>query len=302
MNILKKIKKNRHVTVIRRRTGYIFFLLGYYCARVLPRPAVPFIGKALGRFVFFAIRYARKTVFDNLNRAFGGKKTKEELYRIAKESYEHLGMTVFEFLKNPSLSRDEILGSIEYKEQMDKIYALLKEGRGVIAVSGHVGNWEMLAALGAKIGLDMSVLVEPLTNPYINRFLDKLRRGNKLIDVSSESNKALSALRSNGVLCVLIDENAREKGVMVDFFGVPASTYKGPAYFALRVKAPIACVYLLRDQDYRFRFIVERVIRPGGRNDMRHDIKDILTQIHESLEKVITEYPAQWNWIYKRWG
>lgn len=302
MNILKRIKKNKYVRPVRLFVGYIIFLACYKIIRLLPWRVVIFMGRNFGRFVFYVIRYARKRTLDNLQAAFGGTKSRKEIIKIAAGVYENFGMTAFEFLKAPHLSRKEFLSIVDYDEStIGASYRLAGEGKGVIVASAHMGNWEILALLGAHLKINMSVLVEPSTNPYINRLYQEMRGENKLIDVTKEFVKIVPRLRSGEIICLLFDENARENGMLIDFFGRPASTYKGPAYFAIRTGAPILCMYIIRAENGRHRLVAGRTIRPKPTGDINKDIEDILKLLNSDLEEVILKYPQQWNWLYKRW-
>jgi len=303
MGILKKIKKNKYVTRIRRYSAYLVCVVCLQIVRRFSWRTMVNLGRGLGRFGFHRVKYSRKRTLDNLTNVFGDEKTEAEIIAIAERVYENMGVTALEFPRLPWMTDSEFFEVVDYDEaDLVLLRELLEEGMGSIYAGAHMGNWEMLADFGARIGLTMSVLYKPSTNPYINKLWIEMRGRNKLIDINENLAQVTKRLKENESVCLLFDENARSRGVKVPFFGRPASTYQGPAYFALRTGAPIVCVYFIRDNDFRHRFIIERVIRPVRKGKLEEDIIDILMELNESLEKMIRRYPDQWNWVYKRWS
>jgi len=303
MKFLKLIKKNRYVTRIRRYLVYLTSLGIFFLARHLARGQIVSWGRGLGRFAFRRIKYGRKLALDNLTRVFGDEMTEDEIVRIAESVYENMAVTALEFPSMTLMTDSDFFELVDYNpEDIVLLQELLESGKGSIYAGAHMGNWEMLADFGARLGLTMSVLYKPSTNPYLNKLWLKMRGRNKLIDINENLTQVTKRLKENECICLLFDENARSRGVKIPFFGRLASTYQGPAYFALRTGAPIVCVYFIRQKDFRHRFIIERVIRPERKGKLEEDISSILMKMNESLEKMIRKYPDQWNWVYKRWS
>jgi len=302
MSILKRFKKNRYVTRIRRYLVYLMSLGIFFLARHLSRSQIVSWGCGLGRFAFRRLKYGRKLTLDNLTRVFGDEMPPDEIVRIAESVYENMVVTALEFPSMTAMTDSDFFELVDYNpEDIVLIRELLDEGKGSIYAGAHMGNWEMLADFGARLGLNMSVLYKPSTNPYLNKLWFKMRGRNKLIDINENLAQVTKRLKENESICLLFDENARSRGVEIPFFGRPASTYQGPAYFSLRTGAPIVCVYFIRQEDFRHRFIIERVIRPARKGKLEEDITGILLELNESLETMIRKYPDQWNWVYKRW-
>ena len=290
------------MTRVRRYLAYLVAIGLGGLARRLSRGRVISLGRRLGRFAFRVIRYERHRALTNLRRAFRDEKSEEELVRIAEKAYENFGVTALEFPRLPFMGDAELFEMIDYeKEQVDYLHRILNEGRGAIYASAHMANWEMLAEFGARLGLKMSVLFKPSTNPHLNRLWCRLRGSNRLIDINRGLATVFKRLRDNEAVCLLFDENARHRGVPVDFFGSPVSTYTGPAYFSIRTGAPILCLYFVREQDGRMRFLIERTIRPNRAARLEEEISRIMGEMNASLELMLRRHPEQWYWFYKRW-
>lgn len=303
MGLLKRVKKNRQVTRLRRYLAYLVARAFFRLAPRLSRDRAIRWGRTLGRFAFRRVGYGRKLTLDNLTRVFGGEMDEAEIEATARRVYEYLGVTALEFPRLPYISDREFFDSVDFQaEDIDYLWELMRSGRGALFASAHMGNWEMLADFGARLGLKMSVLYKPSTNPYFNRLWTELRKRNRLIDINGNLYPVTARLKAGEGICLLFDENARSRGIEIPFFGRPASTYKGPAFFALRTGAPIICLYFIRQADGRHRFIIERTIRPRRSGDLEADLRKVMAEMNFSLEKMIRRYPDQWNWVYKRWG
>jgi KDO2-lipid IV(A) lauroyltransferase len=296
------IRKNPAVRKARRYLVYLFSLTGCFVARHLSWPSLVKIGRFFGRFAFRTVKWQRKRTMENLGRVFAGEKQEEELLRIAERVYENFGITSFEFPKMAAMTDAEFWNVCLYEpEQIDYLRSLLKKGKGIIFASAHMGDWEMLAEFGARLGFDMSVLYKPNSNPYINKIWLGLRRHNRLIDITRDLSAVVRRLRENKVISLLFDENARNAGIEIPFFGRPVSTYKGPAFFSLRSGCPIVCLYFVRQDDGRLRFIIERTIWPERKGPLDEDIVRIMQEMNLSLELTLRKHPEQWYWFYKRW-
>ena len=303
MGLLKKIKKSRLISPVRRYLGYLLVRTAAGIVGRLSWKTIVRFGRRLGKSVFTLIPCGRKRTLDNLEMVFGEEKSKNEIRKIARGVYENTAVTALEFFKTPRFGDREFLEKVIYTpDQVKLLEDLLGEGNGSIYASAHLGNWEMLAGFGARLGLPMSVLYKPTTNPYINGFLLKMRSANRLININTDLSVVIKRLRANECVSLLFDENARGRGIRLPFFGREVSTYRGPAYFSLRARAPVVCIYFIREEDGRQRFIIDRILRPKRKGKLEDDIRKMMEEMNASLEKTIRRYPDQWNWMYKRWS
>lgn len=304
MGLARSIRKAPAIRKLRRLAVYAVSLAAVRLVAQIRWPAIVRIGRMLGRFTFRVVRYGRGRTIRNLTRVFGAEKGPEEIRRIACGAYEHLAVTALEFPKMREMDDAEFFARCEYdRDEVEGVRRLMAaRRRGIIFASAHMGNWEMLATYGARLNFTMSVLYKPPTNPYLDRLWQRFRGENKLIDITKDLSTVIRRLRKNEVICLLFDENAKRRGVPLEFFGRPASTYAGPAYFALRTGCPIVCLYFIRTREWKHRFVIERIIIPPRGGDRERDTLRILREMNSSLEAMIRRYPDQWNWIYERWG
>jgi KDO2-lipid IV(A) lauroyltransferase len=191
------------------------------------------------------------------------------------------------------LSRVELRGG----EHLDKAAA---HGRGVLLLSAHLGNWELLAPSHTLTGLPLSIVVRPLDHPLLGRLADRYRRrgGVELIAKRRALRGILEALGRGRMVGVLLDQNAsRAEGVFAPFFGEPASTSRALAVISLRTGAPVVPVFIRRLPRGRHvvEFEAELPQPPDG------DVGAFTSTFNRSIEAAIRRAPEQWFWMHKRW-
>jgi KDO2-lipid IV(A) lauroyltransferase len=174
----------------------------------------------------------------------------------------------------------------------------LAGGRGCIAFSGHLGNWEIMASIFARLGLPVSVVVTSQRNKRVEQLIDDIRRstGIEIIKRRDAVRGVLSALKRNRVVAILIDQDAHEDGAFVPFFGKSTSTPRGPAVFHLRTGAPLVFAHSVRLPGERYRIQVTNV----DTTDL-DDADELTARMTAQLEAAIRETPEQWTWMHKRW-
>lgn len=176
------------------------------------------------------------------------------------------------------------------------------QGRGVIFVSGHIGNWEWLGGIAAKRGFPVAYVVEHQANPYLERLLDHFRRhqGVKIIPRERASREILHYLRQGYIIAMLSDQDAGDVGVQVPFFGINASTPRGPAIFHLKTRAPLIFGYLVKEgKRYIGGFEEPMEIAISGHRES--DERTIMAVITSQLEALVRRYPDQYLWLHRRW-
>jgi KDO2-lipid IV(A) lauroyltransferase len=261
------------------------------------------VGRRLGDLAYCVLPGRRAAARENLLRAFGGEQPRRELRRICKESFRHLGMTFVEactfFFRPPSvmLSRVEVEG-------VDHLRAAVAQGRGVLLLTAHFGNWELLAAANVQTGYPLSVVARPLDSPVLDRLVVRFREGGgvEVIPKRRAVRRVLEALRRGSMVGILLDQNtSRREGVFVPFFGDLASTSKSLAVLAFASGAPVVPVFIHREPHGRHRVVVEPAIPPPSTGDRERDILAFTAAFASIVEARIRQWPGQWLWIHRRW-
>ena len=272
--------------------------LGWLLAH-LPARAGLWGGRRLGDLAWLALPRRRAVTRENLARAFGTERPPAELRRLARRSFEHLGMNLVEacvlVFRPPSVlvSRVDIVGLAH----LEKASA---EGKGVLLLSAHLGNWELLAPARALTAFELSVVVRPLDDPLLDRIVERFRRrsGVDLIAKRRALREIFDALRRGRMVGVLLDQNSsRGEGVFAPFFGIPASTSKGLAVISLRTGAPVVPVFIRRAADGRHRVECEAALPFPAEGD----VVGYTAAFNRAIEAAIRRAPEQWFWMHERW-
>jgi len=188
--------------------------------------------------------------------------------------------------------------------QAENVRLLLQQERGVIYVAGHFGNWEVAGYMMATLGLPTVSVARPLSNPYINDFIMSVRErtGQSILFKKGAAASMDGVLGGHGALVFIADQDAGRKGLFVDFFGRPASTYRAIGLMALRHEVPILVAYGKRLSDrFEFEIGIARVIHPHEWADKDDELTWITQQFTTALEQVAREAPEQYLWAHRRW-
>ncbi len=278
-----------------RLVQFLIFLLGH-----IPARPGRYIGKALGRLFYAFDKSHRKRALDNMELAGFSKPRARTL---AREVFENMGMTLLEVMRTPWLRRADFEGgyvTCEGREVLDKALA---RGRGVILVTGHLGNWELMATWYAVMGYKMDVVVRDLDNPLAARLMDwmRTRHGHAMVLKKRSMRRLLKTLSGGGIAGILLDQNvARVEGVFVDFFGFPAATNKGPAMLAAVSGAAVIPTFISRENGrHIIRIGPEIELSRGG--DKTTDAIENTARFTAAIEEAIRRNPGQWFWVHRRW-
>lgn len=268
----------------------------------LPWETAARAGARLGLLGYSPVRIRRRVVEEQVAFAFP-ELPPEEVTRIAREAYASLGRTTVETALLPGLDREQVLALVPEAEGIEEVERALSLGRGIILVTGHLGNWELGGAYLAARGMPMGAIVRRQGNPLFDRYLNETRRsfGNEVIYDAEAVRKVPRMLRENRPIAFLADQGVLGlASTFVPFFGRLAKTPRGPAVFALRLGTPVFFGAALRRPDGRFRMVFEAVpVEPTG--DREADVDRIVADYTNVLERWVRRAPEQYFWHHKRW-
>ncbi len=286
---------------LQNELEYVVVQIVAFIVQRLSWKTVQKLGRALGSFMYRFIPIRKKVVIANLSKAFP-EKSNHQIRAIAKSTFENFGQVLFEFIKLPVCDEKEILcvSSFVNDPLMSECHS---KGRGTVCISGHFGNWEIMAAAIAAKGFPMEAIAREQRNVKIDRMIQKHRQSVRVntILLGMALRGVIRALRKNHFVAMLTDQDAHDEGVFVDFFGLPSSTAPGPANFALKSGAPLLFGAAIRESNGHHKIVLELV--PFDDLDPNDPLSvKVLTQRHAKvLEKYVRLYPDQWFWMHKRW-
>ncbi|HEX4825737.1 MAG TPA: lysophospholipid acyltransferase family protein [Candidatus Polarisedimenticolaceae bacterium] len=271
-------------------------------ARVLPRRALLGLGAAagalLGRIDLRHTRIAR----ENLARAYGDTVPAPERERILRRCWRHFGRIGLDVLYFPRLGRDD-LGGVLAIEGAEHLRQALTLGRGALVFSAHYGHWEAGAYAMGLLEIPFAVIGRPLDNPLLERRLLALRggTGNAVIPKRRAVRETMKALAAGTAVAILIDQDARDDGVFVPFFGRPASTTPTLALLALRTGAPVVPVFARVAADGTIGVHVQPAVPIEATGDRDADVLRVTAACTAVVETWVRRDPEQWLWMHRRW-
>jgi KDO2-lipid IV(A) lauroyltransferase len=213
-----------------------------------------------------------------------------------------------EFLRLPhtvSSGRLDQLVAVEGEDIVRNAYA---QGKGLLILTAHYGNFELLSTFFAAHGYQVNLVTRRLKNGALDRFWAEQRRRLKIRAIFKEQSlkEVIARLRRNEAMGYVLDQNmGLGQGVFVDFFGRPACTLGVVAVLAKRFGTPVVPVFITRDRHdpTRHRIVFDPPVpfesRAGDKSDA--DIVDNTQRYTAIIERRVRERPDHWIWIHKRW-
>jgi KDO2-lipid IV(A) lauroyltransferase len=245
----------------------------------------------------------RRAVVERQVRAAFPEWTAERVSQVARASYASLGRTFVETALLPACTREEVLDLFERVDGWDVVESALALGKGLIVVTGHLGNWELGGSYLSARGLPLDAVARGMENPLFDGYLTRTREriGMSIMHDSEAVRRVPRALRSGRAVAFLFDQGAVGlASTWVPFFGRLAKTPRGPAVFALRLDAPIVFGAAIRQPSGRFSIGFERV--PVARTgDLEADVDAIVASYTQVLERWVRAHPDQYFWQHRRW-
>jgi len=238
----------------------------------------------------------------NLTHAFP-EKTNKERQAIVRGMYRHFALMIRDTILLWRHRNEDLLKTFFEDSDIEPFFELKREGKGLILVTGHLGNWEMAGCAFNSV-YQINGFSHEFRNPYIRKSLIRLRAtfGQKTIFTTQSMEVILECLRRNECLALLPDKHMKTSRIKVTFFGRHVYAPSGPAILSWRSGAPIFIGAAFRiGLSSRFRLETCPVIRPDLTAVKGAEIRRITQAYMDALEDLIRRHPEQWIWFHNRW-
>lgn len=282
---------------------YYFILIIYRLANLLPLRFCFALGGTLGVICYYLLKTEKNRALTHLTLVYGKVKSTTEIRTIARENFKRLGINVME-----NICMERIVSRLPENVTvtgLENVEKALKKGRGLIWVTGHLGNWEIMPVYFSKVlNYPVSVIAAPLYDERLTEFIRKWRGrfGIETIIRGGLSSYRMirDAFGKNRILGLLIDQDTRVPGLFVDFFGMKAWTPRGAVELALKFNAPIVTGFCRRKGIYSHEINIHNYNIENG-NDYEDTILKNTQALTTIIEKEIASRPEDWVWMHRRW-
>jgi KDO2-lipid IV(A) lauroyltransferase len=295
MSSSKKLKNDFIYASIRILMAIIEFL---------PRDLALKLAGMLGEMAAMIDAKERRLAEENLRRAYGQSWSEEKIKLVARECFVQIARNAADVIRSRRWNEDDLKALIDV-EGMEHFDNAMKQGRGVVAITGHIGNFELSAAYFGMIKrTPISVIGRKLYDPRLDELVveNRERFGLEVIASDASAKRVYSVLKKGRMLGVLMDlDSTRVAGYFVPFFGVPAKTAAGPFLIGRRTGSPVVPLALFRTEDDRYLLKILPAFDIPVTDNKEEDVKSALLRCNRALEELINYDPTQWAWIHNRW-
>ncbi|MEK6652195.1 MAG: lysophospholipid acyltransferase family protein [Nitrospirota bacterium] len=278
---------------------------GLFIIFSLPLAILPFkvsikAGEMLGLLLFYIWGSRRRIAIENIKLSALGSQL--SAVNIAKETFRNLGRSFTEIVKIYYGLGKNIIDSVEISgvENFNKARA---NNKGILFLTGHCGNWELLGTAVAANLADIAIVARPINNPYINKFIvsGRQRHGNSIIAKQGALKVIIKRLREGGSVGILMDQSVlSDEGYVIDFLGRGAWTTKMPALIARKTGAAVLPVFIHRTERGHSLKIYPEVELSNIADKEKAALEDT-KKFSGFIEGYIKEHPFEWLWIHRRW-
>ncbi len=265
----------------------------------LPSGFFYFLSDFVFLLVWYVIGYRKKVVFENLKKSFP-EKTEEERRKIAKKYYRHFGDLLVEPIRLHRLSQKEIRKRVVFKnpEILDELY---KQGKNVIMISGHYGNWEMLIDIVSCSPHQFGVIYKPLSSEAFDWFMKQTRTklGLHVLPMDDAYRMIVQAQKQGFKTATffIADQSPIETKYWTMFLNQETPVFLGPEKIARKLGMAVLFTDIMKTKRGRYEVIFTKIC-----DDASTTQENEITNAHvRLLEKTIRENPEHWLWSHRRW-
>jgi KDO2-lipid IV(A) lauroyltransferase len=300
----KRLRKGKFLELAEFVPAYLSFRLG----QALPLRLGQLLSQVLGDALYYLVPKRRNIALENLRSVFGQEKSESELRALARRSCYSFVASLFETAKLLSYLQDPENAEIRaaragWESLFQKAKDIHERAGGCIFVTPHFGNWEFLPYVASSVGIPLVLVVRPLDNRYLEKWLYQYRAASGQIVIPKTNSVFLlqRALRQGKSIGMLPDQSTM-KAIAVDYLGRKATTTPVPALLAALYNRPIVVVACCRkSQSFRYEGFVSDPIWPDPGGSEKAEIFRLTEAMNGRMGAIIRRYPDQYFWMHDRW-
>ncbi len=287
--------------------SYIFINCFAAILNFVPLPLRLLIIEGILRALFFVLPKYKRIAFRNLSQVFPGQTALHQT--IWHESFSSLARLIVDMLRIHRLTEEWVRSHITFPCCAEwKEFKKRAGTRGVLAISAHLGSFELMAHAAPYWFEPMTIVVRPFKMRGLDEWWNRNRSssGNDIIPREGAFREIVRRLKKGRSVGILMDQNiTRERAVFVPWFGHLAATTKAVALAGVMTEAPIGVFDILYKGGDRYELGFTEVDCTDVYKDSNLSSEDkclvITTRVAEELQRKILKNPAGWFWMHKRW-
>lgn len=290
---------------------FIYLFLFQFCSTLIPRSLQKFFSVVIGDLFHALMKKTRADVRKNIEGISRGRGSMRRIDVLTRRTFQNYGQYLLDYMVMHRLRLSNKDRWIEGEAGGEHMIEALRNGKGVICITPHLGNWEIGGLLFSFKGGRLNVLTLDEPDPRTKSFREEMRRrkgiNNIYINPRDQSPMAIldavRALRRNEIVAMLGDRIESQKTLVLDFFGRPTPFPIGVAILAMATGAPVLPVFVVMEKSRKYRGIIEAPITFDA--DSREEREEVIRKGMEKLVKIyedyIGRYPDQWYNFFDYW-
>lgn len=289
--------------VVQYIVFFVMRVIGVIFESLPCRQGYWFLGQ-VGLLIYFADRKHRKIAIDNLSKCFPNKPLSWRI-DVVKKVYQHFSKLYGDLLFFLRKVRKYNYSNYIAVENLSLVDEFIKSYQKVVLVTAHFGNWEVAGNLISMLGYKIASVARHQKNIFLDSFFEKFRTafGQEIIYKKDALKLIFQAVKVNKIVALVVDQNAGRHGILVPFFGQPASTIFSHAFICLKENIPLLGCFCYRiSNDFKFKMVFVNIYTPKS---LPHGKKALIYKITEKTNSVIEDFirarPEQWLWLHRRW-
>jgi len=291
---------------------FIFLFLFQFFSTLIPRSIQTFFSVVVGDLFYLLMRKTRRNVQSNLEGISRGRWSQEKLRALTRKTFQNYGQYLLDYMVMHRLHPSNVQKWVEKEEGGEYMMDALKEGKGVICVTAHLGNWEIGGLLFSFKGGKVNVITLDERDQNTKSFREEMRRRrgiqNLYMNPHDDSPMAIldvvKALRRNEIVAMLGDRIESQKTMVFEFFGRKRAFPIGVGILALATGAPVLPVFVVMEKNRKYHGIIEPPIlfHYSEREDREVALRKGMERLVRKFEEYIEKFPDQWYNFYSYWN
>ncbi|MEA3328608.1 MAG: lysophospholipid acyltransferase family protein [Candidatus Omnitrophota bacterium] len=302
-----KILKSKFLKELEYGSSRVMIKLLVLIASWMSLGSIRKLGNVLGDIGYFIVFRHRQRTIANMKLVYGDQKSLAEIKQMTRQIFRYLSRCGCEIVY--FCSRDNIksaVGLVNSVEGEQYLRQAQKEGKGIIIISAHMGNFMLVGRKLTNMGYKTATIMRQMKDEKLEKLFTKWRNekmGQHTIPklpLWKSVRQSLDWLGQGNILAMYIDQRSGS-GVWVDFFGIPTLTATGAAVFALRTGAPVVPLVVVNRNNGFYKLIIEQPVKMDNTGERKKDIETNTARFTKIIEKYVRKYPTQWFWVHNRW-